>query len=591
MSYSKEFALKCVSWFNERLDGQTDGNFRRKTTLGEVVKFWGYLGALALYPGEAVDHMWRKTMVPGDILPPPSMGIHGMSKNRFMKLRSLQGEMYTKDELELDPADPWRYCRAPVEALNEQRRKVLIPSWLLVGDESMSAFTGAEGVLDGANANSKPIPLRHLIERKPEPLGLELKVLADGCSGVFLGMGIQEGLERHVDMKWYDDYGHSTAVSLRLLEPYFKTKTGPGREMPTRVYGGDSWFMSVGAAEAIFYESGKVIYPFGDVKTNTSRFPREKLAQACGPNSGDWATFTSKCHLVDDTYMDIMAVAHRRGPEIHTFVATAGETTVGNPQSHKDDDLDADTGYLIARKCPKVLNDWTQAQPKIDKHNRLRQQILAMEKRFVTESFPFRLFTTVLGIMFVDAYYIYLYLNNMKAKDFPFKSAMRRMAFAFMHNNLDAIERGDKNSDELFNIPQNLELGAEDEEEEGEDGDGDTSSRGIHQAIPLRQIEGYTGARQQWCCVCQKSKVTFACSGCSSKGMVFAIHPLKKHANQRDTETCLHEHRRDPLAHRAIPVRRNSSAESTTASTSQHRRFRGRTPDGEDDQIPVAGQI
>lgn len=80
----------------------------------------------------------------------------------------------------LDPTDLWRYCRAPVDAFSKLRREKIIPSWLLVGDESMSAWTGGEGVLDGAGVNHKPIPLLHFIERKPEPLGLELKVLADG---------------------------------------------------------------------------------------------------------------------------------------------------------------------------------------------------------------------------------------------------------------------------------------------------------------------------------------------------------------------------------------------------------------------------
>ncbi|KAL3897530.1 MAG: hypothetical protein SGPRY_013031, partial [Prymnesium sp.] len=83
--------------------------------------------------------------------------------------------MFDTDETELDPTNPWRYCRAPINAFNQQRRRHITPSWLLVGDESMSTFTGVEGVLDGCGANFKPIPLLHFIERMPEPLGLEIK--------------------------------------------------------------------------------------------------------------------------------------------------------------------------------------------------------------------------------------------------------------------------------------------------------------------------------------------------------------------------------------------------------------------------------
>ena len=84
------------------------------------------------------------------------------------------------------------------------------------------------------------------IERKPEPLGGELKTLADGWSGVFLRLELQEGAERHKNQKYFDEYGHNVAVSLRLLEPWFRTETARGREQPTRVYGADSWFMAPG---------------------------------------------------------------------------------------------------------------------------------------------------------------------------------------------------------------------------------------------------------------------------------------------------------------------------------------------------------
>ena len=40
----------------------------------------------------------------------------------------------------------------------------------------------------------------------------------------------------------------------------------------------------------------------GDVKTNTSRYPTEEIRAVCGPNSGDWATFTTDLHLADDSH-------------------------------------------------------------------------------------------------------------------------------------------------------------------------------------------------------------------------------------------------------------------------------------------------
>ena len=63
---------------------------------------------------------------------------------------------------------------------------------------------------------------------------------------------------------------------------------------------------------------------------------------------------TSSVDLPDDTTLKIGACAHRRGPEVHTFLFTSGRSVLGKPQQHKDDDLDADSGYEIFRKCPEV---------------------------------------------------------------------------------------------------------------------------------------------------------------------------------------------------------------------------------------------
>ena len=89
---------------------------------------------------------------------------------------------------------------------------------------------------------------------------------------------------------------------------------------------------------------------FGDVKGSASRFPREQLSQACGPDSGDWATATTNLTLEDGSVLPVFGWAHRRGGEIHTFISSCGTTLLGNPQKHKDDDLDADTGHILARK-------------------------------------------------------------------------------------------------------------------------------------------------------------------------------------------------------------------------------------------------
>lgn len=148
-------------------------------------------------------------------------------------------------------------------------------------------------------------------------------------------------------------------------------------------------------------------------------------------------------------------VAHRRGPEVHTYIFACGTTTMGKPQKHKDDDIDADTGYLIARKCPKVLNDYTIAQPKIDRSNKKRQHYLAMEKRFPTHSFPFRVLTVLLGVIITDAFYLHQYLHQRDTVEW--RAALRRMFFALMHNKVDEINFGSADASDLYDANWTLE--------------------------------------------------------------------------------------------------------------------------------------
>lgn len=241
----KNLAADFTRWFNRRLPD------KQKTSVGEIVKFWGLMIAAAQFPCIPFKRLWRREPKPGDIMPPANFGRFGMTKERARVLMQQHQRPYDPDERGFQECDPSRYIRALVQAFNDSREKLVVPSWLLVGDESMWLWLGAEGVPNGIGANPFGIPNLSFIERKPDPLGAELKVLADGNCGIFLRLEFQEDAEMHVKQQFYDEYGHSTAVSLRLLQPYFKANEAT----PSRAYYADSWFMGVHAAEAIHYEA------------------------------------------------------------------------------------------------------------------------------------------------------------------------------------------------------------------------------------------------------------------------------------------------------------------------------------------------
>lgn len=596
-----EFLVDCV---NDRLTGDANsGPRKRQTTAGEVVRFFGYMGALTLNQEETLDRMWRVNPADGDIFGPPAMGKHGMTLTRFEALRAALSKPFRLSEEDLDPTDAHRYVRPLVNLFIAAREKQIVPSWLIVLDESMSAWLGAEGVLDGEGANSDPCPHVSFVERKPEPLGSEWKVAADGECGVFLKLEIQEGAEAMQYKEFEEEYNPTVANVLRLCKQWFKTASTPLQ--PTRAIAGDSWFMGLDTVEALYQESGHVLYGFGDVKTKTSGFPRDDLAAMVGPLSGDWATVTTEVDMGEGDTLHVGGVAHRRGPEVHTYIFTCGTTSLGEPaehaallphplprcanmagkpQKHKDDDLDVDTGYTIARKCPKVLNDYTVAQPKIDRSNKKRQHYLAMEKRFPTHSFPFRALTTILGIIYTDCFYLHQYLN---ARDqVEWRHACRRMFYAFMHNNLDEIEKGTVDASNLFNAvptkpstPKPAEAMKQGSSFERING---------HLIVPFSFVPWYPKdkkKKQQWCIECGM-KCTSLCILCSTPDAYYPIH----HASSTHPD-CSIRHTRDPHAKPCTRPRSCSTPNPTssgeqskkrtrsTASTSssQWRRTRSRT--------------
>ena len=264
------------------------------------------------------------------------------------------------------------------------------------------------------------------------------------------------------------------------------------------------------------------LYPYGDVKTHTSRTPVKELIEAVGPNSGDWAVFTTTVAGGHPVY----AIGHRRGGTVHTYLSSHGQTLVGTPQSHKDDI--ASLGCLAKpRPCPKILNDWTAMQPVIDKQNRWRQAELAMEKRFVTTNFSLRLLTTILGMTLGNAHAAFARFVGPVG---TFLETVNDIAYDGMHNTEDA--------------PAAPEVGAAAEDlTPGSCSPTRASPTRVaaqHKLGPLRLLPGFKGNKQQGCSVCGVA-CSLCCSFCSTADLVVALcDPTKR--------GCLADHKANPTS-------------------------------------------
>lgn len=511
--------LQLQRFMNQRLTGAKDDFKHRKTSPGEVIRFLSYMGALAIERGLPLDEMWRNSKLEKDLRQPPAFGDHGMSKNRFNHLRSLAAKMWdvSAESESADPnADCWRWCRMPVDTFNEHYAEVFVPGTLTGPDESMAPYEGIEG------DDPHNIPHLHFVKRKPKDLGAELNTQADGQAGGIYRLDIERAKADPFPRKFQDEWGYTTALNLRLAETILNSN---------RIFSGDSRFMSVDAIEDLHLNG---LYGIGDVKTKTSRYPVQKIKELCGQEPGDWSVMSTE--LADG--FKVYAIGHRRGGEVHTFVSSCGLTVPGKPQKHPEDK--SVYGNMEPRKCPQVLNWWTQQQPKIDKNNRFRQDILAIEERFVTKSFPFRMLTTVLGMTFANAYEWYCYFVDAD-KYTDFLSFLRELTFDGMHNTYDDVANAHSSSTAGPSATQRARGSPM-----------RRSPRALamqHKAIGLKSLPNYRGSNKQKCVVCKDNlhKTSWCCSECSTAERVFSIHPnCVSYAQKTIMYDCLKKHLQEP---------------------------------------------
>ena len=141
----KLMALR-LQYHNQRLAGNKADP---KTTEGELFRLDGYKLAIGLHPGEAVEDMWRWRPHAADITPPPNMGMHGMSKDRFLRLHRLDGQLWTlgSEDQFSESADPWSYSLVAEVCFNEHMAEAVQPGSHLGPDESMAFYTGGAGTV------------------------------------------------------------------------------------------------------------------------------------------------------------------------------------------------------------------------------------------------------------------------------------------------------------------------------------------------------------------------------------------------------------------------------------------------------------
>ena len=183
-----------VAHFNTHKPGKS-----RPLTLGEHLCMLGItLRASGIESGH--HELFGSTMSENDDFPPPCFGArYSVSKGRYeMWRRNITLAPFKKNS-----TDPWKPQRKFWEDLSKSMAAVMAPSWLIILDESMSAWTG-RGFQGATEYKEGFCPHKSWVPRKPEPTGVEYKTVCCAESGVMLAAEAEEG-KTHMKEKEFTD--------------------------------------------------------------------------------------------------------------------------------------------------------------------------------------------------------------------------------------------------------------------------------------------------------------------------------------------------------------------------------------------------
>ena len=322
--------------------------------------------------------LWSRE--PLGVMPAPDFG-RFLTHDRFLRVQRYLGRGPEGCDENLD-GDPWAQFRPFIDGYNEVRARELSAGATITPDETMFAWTGKSGV--------GGLPHMSWVQRKPEPLGLELKTICDAETGVMLYVEMQEGAVRMARKKYCNDMKATTACTARLVEG-----ADPGDGKKRTVYA-DSWFTGVETFERIseLFDCHLV----GPVKTNHAEFPAEAMRWTLvGSERGDKVVF--KCEGED-----LWAVGWN---DIHfkLYLASCGTVLPGPPAQKMRQRADGrNTSIDVPR--PSVVAEYALNMGRVDQHNRYRQGTMALHKTWKTNTWQHRMLNELFALTAVDAFLI-----------------------------------------------------------------------------------------------------------------------------------------------------------------------------------------
>ena len=405
------------------------------------------------------------------------------------------------------------------------------PGWLGTMDESGNVWHGAEG-----EGNFYKCPHITVVKRKPEPIVAEFNDACCALSEIMVILEYEKAAKYHKESGNFEHTGsYNAAMTTRLTEPWAKTNAA--------VYG-DSRFGSVKAA----YWNKKLhnTHSLFDIKTGTALFPRKELVRLCAKEHGSILVMTASITTgLEGRTLKLFAIAQRRGPSVHSFLATFGTFNLEIPARFPKITKLADAPYAM----PAILNVITNAQPGIDKFNRTAFDVLGAHDTFVTRCYETRFAQHfMMSITYVNAVNAAKYFNPAAyPKSTPQKHVLLELAGKMVRNTAWVMRTSPSKDAPACGASCSTRTGTNYGQDRVSINGGPPSRESPckHTLVLLSQIPGYKGGKQQRCHECDMP-VSWACARCSTKDNVIALHPPQAQGS-KIKYGCLAAHRRDPM--------------------------------------------
>ena len=384
---------------DNRAKQQSSRTYAQKRLMRDIThhEFWVFWGVTltARTKGRMGGKLWDKVDPEGydDKI---DMSIH-MTESRVKDIKKYIPYLFA--DATMKEEDPWWQLSNAIKLFNQNRRDKILPSYLKVFDETMSAFrprTTARGNL----------PHLSCIKRKPKPLGTEYKVTADTATEIFLHLEIQRGKIAMKDPKFaeYGDvFGGTVACSKRMSKNTTRTINDIDDNGVKNLWLGDSWFASV--------KTTIQLAPYGNfigiVKTAHSFFPKKWLEN----KMKNWPAGSSLVLEGRKDGVDMLAIGYKYCKrKVISFIATkgSGHTEPGIPYEARWKDENGATMYKEVER-PDIISRYFTNSNVIDVGNQSRQHDLRLEQHWITADGFFRNITTLFGINVVDSWKGYRY--------------------------------------------------------------------------------------------------------------------------------------------------------------------------------------